>query len=246
MNNPVADTIRDVLRESGNIVAMSGLNVMRETGLNGVRAEHIAYDIEQMYGYSNDEIISTLFFPRRVGIFYDYYKRIILNQENPKPTDVHRAMLKLQNDGKLTAVITRTVYRLYAKAGCKHTIEMHGSVEENRCPACGKIFGSDYIRHAKGIPVCDTCLIPLRPGFTLLGERIDNGKITQSSNAVENASVLLLVGTSPNAHIYQNLIKYYTGNHMIIVNTEENICDDRADYRVYGNLSELMNYITNY
>ena len=49
--------MRKLTRESDHIVLISGLGVARAAGLNGVRAEHIAYDIEQKYGYSNDEII---------------------------------------------------------------------------------------------------------------------------------------------------------------------------------------------
>jgi len=66
-------TIKDIIKNGSNIVVLGGINVMLETGLNGVRAEHIAYDIEQKYGYSNDDIISSLFFSRRGDIFYNYY-----------------------------------------------------------------------------------------------------------------------------------------------------------------------------
>ena len=43
--------MRKLTRESDHIVLISGLGVARAAGLNGVRAEHIAYDIEQKYGY---------------------------------------------------------------------------------------------------------------------------------------------------------------------------------------------------
>ena len=42
--------MRKLTRESDHIVLISGLGVARAAGLNGVRAEHIAYDIEQKYG----------------------------------------------------------------------------------------------------------------------------------------------------------------------------------------------------
>lgn len=56
--NQVLDKIREVIRTNQNIVLLSGSEVTKETGLNGIRAEHIAYDIEQKYGYSSDEIVS--------------------------------------------------------------------------------------------------------------------------------------------------------------------------------------------
>ena len=41
------ETIKNIIRNGGNIVVLGGIEVMLEAGLNGVRAEHIAYDIEQ-------------------------------------------------------------------------------------------------------------------------------------------------------------------------------------------------------
>lgn len=241
--DPILAKIKKVINASEHIVVISGLEVVLEAGLNGVRAEQIAYDIEQEYGYSNDEIVSSEFFSRRVDAFYKYYREIILNKE-VKPTLVHQKIFELQQAGRLDAVVTRTVYSLHKKAGCKNVVELHGSVEENRCPNCNKTFGSEYIHSAKGVPVCDVCGIPLRPGFTLIGEMVDNGKMTKASNAVEDADVLLIVGAGLNSTLCRHLLKYYSGNKMIVLNVRESVGDDRADYQAYGNLSEMMAAIT--
>ena len=240
------ETIKNIIRGGGNIVVLGGNEVMREAGLNGVKAEHIAYDIEQKYGYSNDEIVSSLFFSRRVDIFYKYYKEIILNKEDIRPSSVHEGVAKLQRYGKLDAVVTRMVYCLYQKAGCDKVIELHGSVEGNRCPACGKIFGSDYIRYANGTPKCDVCNVILRPGFSLLGEMIDNGKITQASFAVERAGILLILGAPVNSPLCHYMVNYYRGNRMILLNRYESVGDDRANYRAYGNLGEMFSQIMDF
>jgi hypothetical protein len=44
----------------------------------------------------------------------------------------------------------------------------------------------------------------------------------------------------------QYLEKYYTGDKLILINTEERHGDERADYRLYGNLSELVSYVAGY
>ncbi|MCX4326958.1 MAG: NAD-dependent deacetylase [Lachnospiraceae bacterium] len=240
------EMIKNIIKNGSNIVILGGIEVMMEAGLNGVRAEHIAYDIEQKYGYSNDDIVSSLFFSRRVDIFYDYYKEIILNKEKLEPTSVHEDVAKLQRYGKVDTVITRMVYSLYQKAGCDRVIELHGSVEQNRCPACGKIFGQDYIRNAKNVPLCDTCNVPLRPGFALLGEMIDNGKITQASCAVERANILMVLGASIRSPLCRYIIKYYSGDKVILLNKEEAPGDDRADYRAYGNVGRMFHYIADF
>lgn len=241
--DPILSKIQKVINNSEHIVVISGLEVALEAGLNGVRAEQIAYDIEQEYGYSNDEITSSEFYSRRVDAFYKYYREVILNKAL-ETTPVHEKIAEIQKAGRLDAVVTRTVYSLHKKAGCENVIELHGSVEENRCTNCNKIFSSDYIRAAKGVPVCDECGIPLRPGFTLIGEMVDNGKMTKASNAVEHADVLLIVGAGLNSTLCRHLLKYYSGNKMIVLNVRETVGDDRADYQAYGNLSEMMTAIT--
>lgn len=238
----VLKTMKELIENSDHIVLVSGLEVVREAGLNGVRAEHIAYDIEQKYGYSNDEIISSMFLSKRVELFYQYYKEIILNKEL-KPTPVHEGAAKLQKADKLDAVIKRTVYPLYEMAGCENVIDMHGSVEKNYCPNCGKFYGSEFIRHAKGLPLCEECSMPLRPGFNLLGEMVDNGKMTAACNAVEQADLLLIMGAGMNAPLCTHLTKYYQGNKMLLLNTQESVGDERADYRVYGKINEMAAYV---
>lgn len=242
----MADKIKSILRGNSGIVALGGVNVIREAGLNGVRCEQLAYDIEQKYGYDNDEIISSPFFSRRSDIFYDYYKNVILNRDEIQPTNVHKALYKLQQDGKLNAVITRTVYGLYKRAGIQNVIEMMGSAEENRCPNCGKVFGIDYIKHAKDIPCCDQCQVPLRPGFVLLGEMVDNGRMSQSCNAVEQAKVLLILGASIRSPLCQYVVKYYTGDKMILINDQPEDGDELAQYRLYGNMNEIVPYVVDF
>lgn len=41
-----ADKIKELILGSDNVVLVSGSEVMRETGLNGIRAEHMVYEIE--------------------------------------------------------------------------------------------------------------------------------------------------------------------------------------------------------
>lgn len=240
------DKIREVLKTNDNIVLVSGSEVTRETGLNGIRAEHIIYDIEQKYGYSSDEIVSTQFLSRSVDTFYDYYKNIILNKMDVELTKVHKAAAKLEREKKLTAVVTRMIYGHYREAGCKNVVELYGSAEENRCPVCGRRYSSKFIKESHGTPKCVDCEVILRPGFSLYGEMIDNGRLTRAINAIEYANVLLVAGISLNSMTWANMLRYYEGDKLILVNTEERTGDERANFRTYGNLSEIFEYITDY
>lgn len=240
------DAIREVIRANKNIVLVSGSEVTRESGMNGIRAEHMVYDIEQKYGYSGEEIVTEQFFTRQVDVFYDYYKTVILGEQEPKLTTVYRSAAKMEQEGKLSNIVTRMVYDSYSEAGCENVLMLYGSVEENKCPVCGKLFHSQYIRKSQHTPKCDECQVILRPGFSFFGETLDNARLTKACNAIEYADVLLVVGTHLNSHTWQNMLRYYSGDKLILINTEEKVGDERANYRAYGNISHIFGYITDY
>lgn len=240
------DKVKKIFEESKDIVLVSGSEVVREVGLNGLRAEHMVYDIEEKYGYSGEEIVTSQIYSRQVELFFDYYREVVLNREKPTDTTIFDIAAKLEEYGKLKNIVTRMVYDFYQDAGCENVVDLYGSVEENRCPACGKIFKSQYIKTAKGAPKCDICQVILRPGFTFFGELIDNARLTRAADAIENAGVLLVLGIPLNSQAWQSMLRYYEGNKLILINTEEKNGDDRANYRLYGNIAEILKEITDF
>ena len=240
------EKIRDIIRDSENIVLIGGSEMMREAGLNGTRAEHMTYEVEEKYGYSPEEILTSMFLSRQTKTFYNYMKEVMLNKVDVEPPDSFKAAAELEKSGKMTAIVTRMIYSLFKKAGCENVVELYGSAESNYCPAFGKKFTSKYIKEAKDIPSCDSCGVPIRPGFSLFGEMLDNGKLTKAVNAIEGANVLLVAGTSINSMTWANTLRYYSGDKLILINTEAKDGDEKANYRAYGNISEIFRYIADY
>ena len=79
-----------------------------------------------------------------------------------------------------------------------------------------------------------------------MGEMIDNGKISQASSAVEHARILLIIGAAINSSLCRYMVKYYQGDKMILLNTKETPGDEIANYRAYGNLSEMFSQIMSF
>lgn len=234
------EKVKELIKESERIAVLGGIQCELETGLNGVHAEHIAYEIEEKYGYSADEIITPSFLSKRVDTFYDYYKDIILDKERMVPNGVHKSLARLEEQGKISCITTRSVYGLYEKAGIKNIVSLHGTVAHNKCPHCGREYDADYIMNAKGTPECEDCKIFLRPGFSLFGEMIDNGKISVCANAIAEADILLVVGAGLTSPLCRYMLKYYTGDKLIVISNEPVLGDEKANYALYGNCSEIM------
>ena len=87
----------------------------------------------------------------------------------------------------------------------------------------------EYIKHMKGIPACEKCGIPIRPGLFFFGEMTDPHLISQASQAIHDAQVLLLLGTTLNSEVFAHYIKYFHGKWLIMIHKEIHFLDDNAD-----------------
>ena len=87
----------------------------------------------------------------------------------------------------------------------------------------------EYLRDAKGIPACESCGFPIRPGVYLYGEMVDSGLLSRAVDEIAKADVLLLLGTNLTSEVFGNYIKYFGGKYLIIIHKHSHYLDDTAD-----------------
>lgn len=232
--------VREVIDRSKHVVVLSGLKASNETGLEGLRQENRAYDIEMKYGFSPEELVTATSFMRRAELFYRFYKEEVLEMEKMIPTETHRAMARLEKRGILGMIVTRDIYGLYQMEGVTNIIELHGNVMDNKCQKCGKLYPARYIKEAKGLPLCSSCKIVLRPGFALFGETIDNGKISKAAENVLKADTIMVIGASLEGYLSKYMLQYYEGNQLILINDEKDVSDSNANYVLYGKCKDIL------
>ena len=221
-------TLRRILDESSYTVALCGSGMMEEGGYIGVKNPDKAYDIEKKYGYSPEEIFTSAFYNTRPKLFFDFYKQEMLNG-GPEPTESETVLEKMEQDGKLQCIITGNIYELCQRSGCKNVIELHGSIYHNICQRCGREYPVEYIKQAHGIPVCEDCQIPIRPGLFFFREMADSQLVTQAVEEINRAEVLLLLGTNLNSEVFSHYIKYFQGKYLVIIHQRSHYLDDNAD-----------------
>lgn len=232
--------ILQMLEESKYTVAMSGIEMLLENGYSGLRDGEQAYDIEQKYGYSAEEILSSTFYATRKELFFDFYKKEILAQTEIPPGKGFVDLQKLEEYGLIQCEITKRLFGLLDRAGCKHAINLHGSVYDNVCPHCGREYTLEYVKNAKGVPLCEKCEVPIRPKICLFGEMVDNGLVTRAAEEIQKADVLLVLGTALHAALCHQLIQYYKGDKLILITNEEHYSDKLADLVVYSRVDDVL------
>ena len=152
-------------------------------------------------------------------------------------------MAELEKAGLFQSIITRRIFGLPGRAGCKNVINLHGSVYDNYCPHCGRKYSMEYVRDSARVPLCEHCNTPIRPKVCLFGEMVDNVVITKAAEEIQKADVLLVLGTNLNSYLCSQLIDYYDGSKLILVNEEPHFSDKYADIVIHARVDDTLEKI---
>ena len=233
------EQIVEIIKNSDNVVFFGGAGVSTESGIPDFRSVDGLYN--QKYDYPPETILSHTFYRRKTSEFYRFYKDKMIC-DGAKPNIIHTALAKLEQEGKVRAVITQNIDGLHQMAGSREVMELHGSVHRNYCEECGKFFNVHYIMESKDVPKCDTigCNGFVKPDVVLYEEGLDDETIRKSIEYIKNADVLIVGGTSLAVYPAAGLIDYYRGNKLILINKSATPKDSMADYIYQGSLSEVF------
>lgn len=225
---------------SGNIVFFGGAGVSTESGIPDFRSVDGLYN--QQYDYPPETIISHSFYRRNPEEFFRFYKHKMLFPD-AKPNAAHLALSKLEEQGKLRAVITQNIDGLHQAAGSREVMELHGSVHRNYCTRCGEFYTLEDILAMDGVPRC-SCGGIIKPDVVLYEEGLDQGILRKSIEYISHADVMIIGGTSLTVYPAAGLIDYYRGDKLVLVNKTVTPIDSRADLVVSGKIGEIFAEIT--
>ena len=231
--------LKEYVQECGSIVFFGGAGVSTESNIPDFRSENGIYNAVNQYGYPPETMLSHSFFISHPDIFFDYLRKNLIYPD-AKPNNAHIGLAKLEEMGKLKAVITQNIDNLHQMAGSKNVYELHGTLYKNYCTKCGKNFDVDYVMNSSGIPRCDKCGGIVRPDVVLYEEGLDGTTIYKSVDAIEKADVLIVGGTSLNVYPAAGLIDYYRGNKLVLINKSVTSYDRRANLIIRENIGEVF------
>ncbi len=138
-------------------------------------------------------------------------------------------MAAMERAGHLHCIITSNIFDQEKRGGCENVIDLHGTIFMNRCPHCGEYYSVEDIQNSKGVPYCMICHSVIRPLVSLFGEMVDSRIMTRTTEEIEKAEVLLLLGTTMQSEVFSNYVRYYNGHNLIIIHKEEHYMDHKAD-----------------
>ena len=232
------ETLKQWLKESKHTVFLGGAGVSTASGIPDFRSAYGLYR-EKQQGISYEEMLSHRYFVHHTEEFYDFMRRVMLYPD-AKPNPAHYALAKLEQEGKLDAVITQNIDGLHQMAGSKNVIELHGNENRYFCLSCGKTYDMSIVLDGTGVPKC-TCGGTVRPDVVLYGEQLDQNNLVRAVEYVEQADLLIVGGTSLVVYPAAGLVNYLPrGAKLVLLNRDETPYDDHADLVFREDLSQVL------
>lgn len=141
------------------------------------------------------------------------------------PNDGHSALADLERAGIVNGVVTQNVDGLHLRAGSRHVVDVHGSIDRVRCLECGQQFArvdiadrmtldNPWLAQPETIklnpdgdvdidavdemvvPTCTVCGGMLKPDVVFFGEFVPTIKFTEASALIKRADALVVAGSS--------------------------------------------------
>ena len=239
------EKLRDMIKECNSIVFFGGAGVSTESGVKDYRSKDGLYNTVKEYGVPPEEILSHGFFFQHTEIFYDFYRKYFIIEA--EPNSAHKALARMEEEGKLKAVITQNIDGLHQRAGSKNVIELHGTAEEFYCASCGKRGDTKKVLRKiknKNVPKCTCCTGVMKPKVVLYGEKLYDGVAESAVKYIENADMLIVGGTSLAVYPAASFVRYFRGKYIVMINKSETEYDNNADLVIRENIGEVFEKVT--
>jgi NAD-dependent deacetylase len=227
----VGNELREILENSRRIVFFGGAGVSTESGIPDFRSGGGIFHQGTGLRYAPEELLSHTFFVRHPADFFAYYRSHLLHPR-AEPNAAHRALAWLEQQGRLTAVVTQNIDGLHQAAGSRTVHELHGSVHRNSCIRCGRRYGLDAILAGDGVPLCE-CGGMIRPDVVLYEEPLDADVWTAAVAAIRDADTLVVGGTSLVVYPAAGLVHEFGGDQLVLINQEPTAFDSLATLVVH-------------
>lgn len=218
-NNEKITQLQKLINDSKRIVFFGGAGVSVPSGIPDFRSAGGIFNQAGHKTYSPEEIVSHTFFMRNPQAFYKFYKDKMI-YPSAKPNIVHGYLKSLEDKHKDVTIITQNIDGLHSDAGSKKVLELHGSIKNNYCIVCHKKYLLESLDLSR-VPYC-SCGGIIKPDVILYEEPLDSSVLEKAIEALEEADLLIIGGTSLKVYPAAGLIRYYKGDDIVVVNLQDN------------------------
>nr|WP_302637968.1 NAD-dependent protein deacylase [uncultured Clostridium sp.] len=242
--NTEIEKLTQILRDSNNIVFFGGAGCSCESGIPDFRSASGLWNEKLKINLTPEQLVSHTMFMKYPKEFFEFYRDKLIYPD-AKPNAAHIALAKLEEMGKLKAVVTQNIDGLHQAAGSKNVYELHGSVLRNYCVRCHAFYDEKFILETKGVPTCTKCGGNVKPDVVLYEEGLDDNVIRGAIAAISKADTLIIGGTSLVVYPAAGLINYFRGKNLVLINKSSTSADNKADLVIHEAIGKVLGEAVN-
>ena len=109
---------------------------------------------------------------------------------------------------------------------------------------CGKFYPPEFIRDSTDPVPCCSCGGRIKPDVVLYEEGLDNDVISGAVHAISMADLMIVAGTSLTVYPAAGLVRYFHGNHLVLINRDPTPMDSECDLVIHDKVGEVLGSLT--
>lgn len=231
-----------LFRGAKRAVVLTGAGISTPSGIPDFRSEGTGL-------WSRDEpmeVASLSTFRTNPERFFQWFRPLAGQIFNAQPNAAHLALAELEQAGIVQTIITQNIDILHQKAGSKHVIEMHGTLQTLSCTSCYKKYDSaDFVKKFiddETLPRCPGCGGVLKPDVILFGEQLPQAAWFEAQSAARTCDLMAVAGSSlevlPVAGLPMQAVD--RGAHLVVINNSPTYINVRADVVIMDDVAAIL------
>jgi len=219
-----------LIRDARRMAVITGAGMSVDSGLKDFRSRDGWWR-----GIDPRTVATVEALEHRYDLFHAFYSERVRQLRTAVPHEGHFILAEWEKRGMLACVCTQNVDRLHQLAGSRNGRELHGTIREFRCHGCGAPHGEeDFLGKTK----C-ACGGRLRPDVVLFGEMLPSDAWGASLDAIREADVVLVIGTSLQVAPV-NQLPFLTKARRVLINMEETGMEEQFDVFIKGRARDSL------
>lgn len=254
------DHFIDLIKESSNVLVLSGAGVSVSCGIPDFRSSDGIYSrLKQDFDLPSPESMFDLgYFRKDSTPFFRFAKEIWPSTHKPSPS--HHFIALLESHGKLLRNYSQNIDDLEHMVGIQRVIQCHGSFATASCLTChrtvpGKDIEDEILSQRK--PYCSICRDPsseldigilsdenyglMKPDIIFFGERLPEHFFDSLESDLDQVDLCIVMGSSLKVSPVADIIsKLPNSCPLVLINREVVGYPNKFDVLLLGNCDEVV------
>ncbi len=239
------DDVAGRLQRSSRVVVFTGAGISTDSGIpdfrgpNGLWTKNpLAEKTSTLSHYLGNPEVRKVAWEGRAATF----------DGRATPNDGHRAITRIQQVGKLAAVVTQNVDGLHQDAGVdpERVVEVHGTIKFGRCWDCNDrrpmLEFIERVRAGETDPACHVCGGIVKSDVILFEQALVPEVIERAFDEAEQCDLMLAVGSTLQVTPANGVVARAraAGADVVIVNGDETAMDRLAHVVMRGSITHAL------